>query len=121
VRNGEDGLKIKQFHGDIVCMDRAEALALKNEYLILLRKGTYLNCQQAAESGRCVTSMVNTPRGLKHRVTGNYTSSNTSLQVNGDQAWLVTNGTAIPANGEYFFAYGNGFRIPFDINTEIKE
>jgi hypothetical protein len=111
VRPDEDGLKIREFHGEVVYMSHEEALKLRNEYLIYLSKGKYLDCQQTSASGRCVASMVNTPRGLRHKVTGLDAKPNTRLKVTEERVWLVTNGVAVPANGEYFLVYGNGFII----------
>jgi hypothetical protein len=108
----DKGLYLAEFDGNIEEMTHAEALQRNNEYLIYLRQGVYLNCARSAANGRCRASMVNTPRGLLHHVTGNEAVNNVSLVVHGDRAWLCANGTEIPQNGEVFFGYGNGFRIP---------
>ncbi len=92
-------------------MTHAEALSSKTQYLIRLKTGRYLDCAFQAQTGRCRASMINTPRELFHGKTGLPAQSNISLYCEGDCAFIVANGTEVPALTELFFGYGNGFRI----------
>jgi hypothetical protein len=89
--------KILEFHGTVRHMTHAEALSSNNQYLIRLKTGRYLDCALQAQTGRCRASMINTPRELIHRKTGQLAKSNVSLYCEGDRAFIVANGTEIPA------------------------
>ena len=107
----DDRRKIVEFHGTVRHMTHAEALSTKNQYLIKLKKGRYLDCALQAQAGRCRASMINTPRDLIHKRTGKPAQSNVSLYCEGDRAFIVANGTEVSPLTELFFGYGNGFRI----------
>jgi hypothetical protein len=110
-KTNDDGHCLLKFEGVVVYMDHQTALSLGNEYLIKLRSGAYLDCQASALKGLCRASMVNTPRGLHHKTTKVPAKSNLRLVVNGDVAWLATGKYSVACNAEYFFGYGNGFRM----------
>ena len=109
-------LRFAYFKGKVIRLTPEQFSARpSSEYLILIRAGVYLDCEEAALAGECKASLANCFKGLVHKDNPNVKAkANCILQAyppGSDHLWLVSTQVA-DADDEVLWDYGNDFELP---------
>ncbi len=104
-----------KFNGTVVELSEQElSKRPRSCYLLYIKKGRYLDCEQQAKDGKCLASKSNCVRGLVHTQNPRTEAQpNCVLQpypVGSDNLWLKLTKPMRP-NDEVLWNYGLSFNI----------
>ena len=110
----DNRLRMISFHG--ITLNKIELAAKlkysgkKNQYLLKLSGGKFLDCEETCLKGICIASMSNSPTRLTLRHSVTKAEANMELIRDRDELWLVPIRTIEPGE-ELFWRYGSSFKL----------
>ena len=116
-----NGIRVVRFHGTVLSLTKQQLRKRKrSQYLLYLRKDTYLDCESQTAAGTCKASMSNCVRNLEHvHLSTVRPQANMKLvldQNDRDVLWLEVIEILLKAD-ELFWNYGSAFQLPPDISS----
>jgi len=111
-----NGVRVVRFHGAVLTLTPNQLRRqTRSQYLLYLRKDTYLDCESQAAAGTCKASMSNCMRSLEHvHLSTVHPALNMKLVLDShdpDVLWLEPI-KALRAADELFWNYRTSFQLP---------